>query len=361
MLLLRFLFLALFASGLLASSVEVVQWDGVNTLPQVNILVGDTVVWTAAPSLSETFSFYLDNVWFPTNTTYSYTFTKPGKVMAFLMHVNYVTTYVNVKIPHFFDPSITEYHLNRTDIIRWEWDETQPELPTMFEGTYGHPGFSRMTDFTYDYLFTFPGVYSWVMNMQVYTFYIPDPYPPLNQINIPWGPEVGDLVVQIHSNYIPIRFYSTQNGAASIQINEIVENGIEESYKSTSYPFENNYWYDMYFQREGLYIARSKNENETMTVMFNFTIPSSPPNHHHSNDNKHSTIPKSLIFVAEMSLFMIGALGLGHYLVSQLDTKHRSLSVPLSDSQSEADEGEDGITSYALSRAEERMSKEKVF
>jgi hypothetical protein len=100
-----------------------------------------------------------------------------------------------------------------------------------------------------------------------------------------------------------------------------------------------------------MYVARCDSDG---SFSYGFKVESMDPYGSGSGLKKLAPMSKDVIHAAKISLFMIGVLGLGHFLMDQLDSKEKidrkDTSPPPLPPPTEGGGGGD-ITSYALARA----------
>jgi plastocyanin len=327
-----------------------VVWDGGNNLPEVTILVGDTVIWSREDSAPFVFSGTEFTATL-TDGVYSYSFMMPGDYYyGVATEGGSAGGVVKVKEGHFFDEIIDYYHLKIGDILRWSWEGSTPNLPTDFDGFCPHPGVSHSGPNHFDYTFLIPGEYRWFANAdQQYKFEV-ESHDTGKHLNINWNSytnywsqfEVGTL----------LRFYVTDEKKHNVRVVGANEDGSPMDPNTAlwvSEDFEHAGESVYYAPMPGLYYATSDYDPD---VMFGFEV-------YYPKDKKENKkiLPKSVVYVAEVSLFMIGLLGLGNMIMDQFDKKDKKdkKDSPAPPPPPPSDEGGD-ITAYALQRAQQRVA-----
>jgi plastocyanin len=328
----------------LASITEVIEWDGTTVPDEIHIIPGDTVFWKG--SFSGAFGFALGETPFELSSNYTFTFDEPGSFPYGLATVeNSLSGLVVVSPAQIFDNMILEYHLQINDVVRWQWEGDEPGLPSFFYGFCSHPGYSQMREGAFDFAFLIPGQYGWFHNSQVYKFEVQD-LDPSPHLNVAWGPNGNQYVQTVEAGSV-IRFYATEDRRTNVHVYQQTEMGEQSVWVSAD--LESIGDSAPYGFAPGMYIARSDYD---MNYTFAFNAVS---NQHHSGSGSQVMVPKTLVYAAELSLFMIGLLGLGHFLIDHIGPNENQKD--RKDPTPPGGEGGGDITSYALARAQERVSK----
>jgi plastocyanin len=325
-----------------------VVWDGGDTLPETTILVGDSVIWTRQDSgpfilSGSDFTATMDG------GAYSYTFMVPGDYFYAVATGGGDSAggVVKVKEARYFDQAVDYYHLKIGDILRWSWEGETPELPTDFNGFCPHPGISNTGPNHLDWTFLIPGEYSWYDNIDhEYKINVEDQFTE-KHLNIPWN---SDFVygTTFEVGYV-LRFYVTDAQKHNVRVVHANEDGSPMDPNTAlwvsddiEHPGESVY----YVPNPGSYVATSDYDTNTM---MSFIVNYPPP----KDDKKEGGIlPKSVVYVAEVSLFMIGLLGLGNMIRDQFDMGDKK------DKKDDSPPGGDGggVTDYALHRSKQRIA-----
>jgi hypothetical protein len=328
----------LLATGL-ASITEVIIWDGISPVTDISIIPGDTVYWTL--SVDGMFGFALGETAFPLSDQYTQTFNIPGEYYYGLAtSSNSVGGKVTVNSAQIFDESITTYSLQLNNTIRWQWGGEQPALPLSFSGY--SPGSSQMREGAYDYTFLIPGSHHWFDEVKgsYYIFYVQDPDLSPYHANVIW---FARTTLEIIPAGWYLRFYSAENRQLNVHVYKLTKSGEQSVWISPDlYKVGDSVVYGF---GPGMYIARCDYDN---AFSYHFRVESPK-----SDSDNLSPFAKTVVLVSEISLFMIGVFGLGNFLMDQFDSEAKSVKkvhVPLV-----GDVGD--ITSYALARAKERMTK----
>jgi hypothetical protein len=355
----RFLSSLVFVTSALANTQIAfdIIWDGSSsTLPDLTIFQGDTVMW----SRSDSGPFYFYSRITPSEpqggTNYSYTFETTGSFYySIYSYVDvYTSTYgvVQVQEPHYFDQSTTNYKLNKGDMIRWSWEGSTPDLPYEFIGFCSHPGYNHTGSNYFDYIFVVPGQYDWVNSINQYHFDIDANFIGYNKrVNIPWNSEfaAGGTIAITYEHFMSIIFYFTDQKKQNVRFMSL-----DESFQPVETIFlseDGNRGKEIYYfpspEIRGYYVALSDYDPD---MRYYFHI----QDRHQSNESGKSLwhIPKSLVYAAELSLFVFGALGVGNLLMDRYgkDVKKPKVDIP-------SVEGVGGdITDYALHRSENRIA-----
>jgi hypothetical protein len=320
------------------------SWDGISTRREFHIMTGDTISWFHGSFLGS-MALTVDNMTFPLSTEYSNTFDTPGQYSYTLSSGNQTASgLIDVKIARHFNNMTFEYDLQVNDIIRLT------EGLNLFVYDFSSSGYistlqpARQYSYTsvgylVDLIFVVPGRYhsATSSNAPIYYFNVADPDPSVDHFNLEWpkSESANARLPELPAGVV--RFYATEDRQLNVRVSRLV-GGMPGSEVWVS-PDLHRIGDTVAFQFEpGRYRASCDYDTS-----FNFDFMVAYPN------SKHAMIPKSLVYVAEMSLFMIGLLGLGHFLLDQKphDSKVLSLSLPPGD-------GGDEITAFAVDRSNER-------
>jgi plastocyanin len=330
-------------------------WDGKSStlpLPDLTIFQGDTVMW----SRSDSGPFYFYSEITPSEsqsgTNYSYTFETTGSF--YYTMYSYVGDYtsasgvVQVKEPLYFDQSTTNYQLKKGDMIRWSWEGSTPDLPSEFIGFCSHPGYNHTGSNSFDYTFLVPGQYDWVNSINQYHFDIEDTID-MKHVNIPWNSEfaTGDFLAIPYG--MVIIFYFTEQKIHNVRLMSLDESfqPVETIFLSQDGDRGKEIYYYPYPELRGYYVALSDYDPD---MRYYFYIQDPPQSNESGKSLWH--IPKSLVYAAELSLFVFGALGVGNLL---MDRYGKDVKKPKVDIPSVGGVGGD-ITDYALHRSENRIA-----
>jgi hypothetical protein len=336
------------ATGLAAY--QVIIWDGISSIPEIFIIPGDTITWTLNISQSSgPFVFALGETASPGGTSHTETFNYPGEYYYGLAtSANSTGGKVTVNSAVLFNESITEYHLQLNTVVRWQWAGYQPPLPPP-----DNRGYFQMRDGAFDRNWMIPGDYEWFSGIENYTFHVQDPDPSPSHVNVVWESN-GETY---RSDPIPagwvIRFYSTENRQLNVHVYQQTPSGEQSVWISPDlHKIGDSVVYGF---GPGMYIALCDYDD---SFSYGFKVESMGPSGGGSGSGsglkKLVPLSKDVIYAAEISLFMIGVLGLGHFLMDQFDSKdkkdRKDTSPPPLPPPTEGGGGGD-ITSYALARA----------
>jgi hypothetical protein len=334
----------------------VIIWDGISSIPDIFIIPGDTITWTLNISQSSgPFVFALGETASPGGTSHTETFNYPGEYYYGLAtSANSTGGKVTVNSAVLFNESITEYHLQLNTVVRWQWTGYQPPLPPP-----DNRGYFQMRDGAFDRNWMIPGDYEWFSGIENYTFHVQDPDPSPSHVNVVWESN-GETY---RNDSLPagwaIRFYSTENRQLNVHVYQQTPTGQQSVWISPDLHKRGDSV--VYGFGPGMYIALCDYDD---SFSYGFKVESMGPSGGGSGSGsglkKLAPLSKDVIYAAEISLFMIGVLGLGHFLMDQFDSKdkkdHKDTSPPPLPPPTEGGGGGD-ITSYAVARAKERMTK----
>lgn len=287
---------------------------------------------------------------------------------------------VAVKYPAYYNSSIHSYYINVGDFIRWKWPhmEAPPPFPSSVYGSYTAPHKNRTGDGFYDLHFPVPGWFSWYSpTWEYYSVNVYDTNPvPFNHSNIYWG-----MSYSVYSSYMEgtsLVFYNYEGIPHNVRIIDISTDQTvwvsQDTYHAGDYAVLSGLAPGDYFAKCDYHSpypyhsfkieSRSNGNPPTDPPSYNpgptdppstYPGPTDPPSRrHHDDDDKRikAGIPKSVVYVAELTLFMVGVLGLGTFILDKIDKDddnkplHNILSV------------DNPITVDALNGVKERSSKD---
>lgn len=318
-----------------------VEWDGENSPIDLHIVTGDDVTWSSSipPPFMLTSAEFSPSFM---NGTFSFTFNMQGEYPYVVSSSNSSNEgVVKVKDAIFFDKMNYHYDLKVGDVIRWQWVGPQPDLPYSFGGFCPEPGYPLNGMEHYDYYFMVPGKYSWWHNMSEYHFCVEDPDAG-NHLNLDWN-SYASYHVDIEEGVL-LRFYNTDNRKHNVRILGQDNMGMPD--------WSMVLWIspDIYAKGEsiantfppGHYFAMSDYDpNITVTI----NIMPRPQDH---KDKGHGMIPKAAVHALEISLFMLGVIGLGNFIFDKVGSSKN-------DKHEDPVPGGD-MSTYALDRSKERIS-----
>lgn len=308
---------------------------------QLNIIVapGDTVNFTATylPFSISSPDFNVDDV-----SSYMHTYKSLGSYPFSISDSAMSDSgIVAVRIPEIYDSSNFYYYLNPGDFLRWQWNasETLPTYPTYFYGQNSNPGMSRSGSTYYDYIFALPGYYYWYTynsSELVYNYYyvwVYDPFSSDHQ-NVKWGSNMDSYHIYNDMSKMLV-FYASDGNKQNVRIYNS-KNRVVWVSNDLSLPGD----HDSVVLPPGTYYATS--DYNTMVYA---TIYCSDKK---EDDNNGLTrfLPKSVIRAAEISLFIMGVIGLTDVALDFARTNTPKVPNPMGDQ----------ISINALNGAEEEKS-----